>query len=56
MESDTAHCSFCGLEQGPDLPLIAGENGHICEECVRLAAQVVGSWGRTVSRHTQSGA
>jgi ATP-dependent Clp protease ATP-binding subunit ClpX len=46
MESDTAHCSFCGLEQGPDLPLIAGENGHICEECVRLAAQVVGSWGR----------
>ncbi|WP_425442931.1 ATP-dependent Clp protease ATP-binding subunit ClpX [Solemya velesiana gill symbiont] len=41
-----AHCSFCGQEQGPDLPLIAGEEGHICEECVRLASQVVGSWGR----------
>ena len=39
-------CSFCGVEQGLDLPLIAGEEGHICEECVRLASQVVGSWGR----------
>jgi len=43
---EKAYCSFCGLEQGPDVPLIAGEDGHICEECVRLAAQVVGSWGR----------
>ncbi|MDJ0738494.1 MAG: ATP-dependent Clp protease ATP-binding subunit ClpX [Gammaproteobacteria bacterium] len=46
MHTDKAHCSFCGLQQGPDLPLIAGEEGHICEECVRLASQVVGSWGR----------
>ena len=46
MASALTHCSFCGLQQGPDLPLIAGEDGHICEECVRLAAQVVGSWGR----------
>lgn len=41
-----AHCSFCGLQQTPETPLIAGEEGHICEECVRLASQVVGSWGR----------
>ncbi len=40
------HCSFCGQEQNADIPLIAGEEGHICEACVRLAAQVVGSWGR----------
>ena len=40
------HCSFCGQPQGPEVPLIAGEEGHICEECVRLASQVVGSWGR----------
>ncbi len=46
MEKAKAHCSFCGVEQGFDLPLIAGEEGHICEECVRLAAQVVGNWGR----------
>jgi ATP-dependent Clp protease ATP-binding subunit ClpX len=32
--------------QSPEVPLIAGEEGHICEECVRLASQVVGSWGR----------
>ena len=46
MACDKAHCSFCGVEQGPELPLIAGEDGHICEECVRLASQVVASWGR----------
>jgi ATP-dependent Clp protease ATP-binding subunit ClpX len=40
------HCSFCGAEQGLNLPLIAGEEGHICEECVGLASQVVGSRGR----------
>lgn len=46
MSTSKAHCSFCGQEQGPEIPLIAGEEGHICEECVRLASQVVGSWGR----------
>lgn len=46
MDDKEPHCSFCGVLQGPDLPLIAGEEGHICEECVRLASQVVGNWGR----------
>ena len=46
MSGDRPLCSFCGLQQGPELPLIAGESGHICEECVRLASQVVGGWGR----------
>jgi ATP-dependent Clp protease ATP-binding subunit ClpX len=46
LSNKKAQCSFCGQPQGPDSPLIAGEEGHICEECVRLAAQVVGSWGR----------
>ena len=46
MTGPKSHCSFCGQPQGPDVPLIAGEEGHICEECVRLASQVVGSWGR----------
>ncbi len=46
MPESRVHCSFCGQEQGPDVPLIAGEEGHICEECVQLASQVVGSWGR----------
>lgn len=45
-KKDNPSCSFCGKENGPDTPLIAGETGHICEECVVLAAQVVGSWGR----------
>ena len=39
-------CSFCGTHQSPNLPLIAGLEGYICEACVRLANQVVTSWGR----------
>jgi ATP-dependent Clp protease ATP-binding subunit ClpX len=39
-------CSFCRQAQSTDTPLIAGMDGHICENCVRLAAQVVESWGR----------
>ncbi len=46
MSGPKPHCSFCGQVQSQEVPLIAGEEGHICEECVRLASQVVGSWGR----------
>ncbi len=42
-------CSFCGEVQAPDMPLIAGTSGHICQSCVRLASQVVSSWGRRQS-------
>jgi len=45
VESDK-HCSFCGETQTPTAPLIAGSNGFICEACVKLANQVVTSWGR----------
>ncbi len=46
--SDPVHaCSFCGAPQAVDTPLIAGIDGHICEACVALAHQVVGSWSRT---------
>jgi ATP-dependent Clp protease ATP-binding subunit ClpX len=40
------HCSFCGVEQTVNTPLIAGAEGHICEACVKLADQVVTNWGR----------
>lgn len=39
-------CSFCGIEKSVNVPLIAGNDGHICEQCVKLAHQVVNSWGR----------
>ncbi|QJD30289.1 ATP-dependent Clp protease ATP-binding subunit ClpX [Methylococcus geothermalis] len=44
--ANTQHCSFCGIEQSRDTPLIAGIEGQICEACVRLAEQVVTNWGR----------
>jgi ATP-dependent Clp protease ATP-binding subunit ClpX len=41
-----SHCSFCGIEQTPTTPMIAGAEGAICEACVKLADQVVSNWGR----------
>jgi len=46
MNAQPKQCSFCRRSQTPDMPLIAGLDGHICEDCARLAAQVVESWGR----------
>lgn len=45
-------CSFCGVEKSPQVPLISGNNGRICEACVKLAHQVVSSWGH--AQRTQS--
>ncbi|MGB0723712.1 MAG: ATP-dependent Clp protease ATP-binding subunit ClpX [Gammaproteobacteria bacterium] len=42
----TIQCDFCGAPYAPDRPLIAGQNGHICEQCVSLSARVVQGWGR----------
>lgn len=45
-EHDKPHCSFCGAEKSAEVPLIAGNEGRICEACVVLAHQVVNSWGQ----------
>jgi ATP-dependent Clp protease ATP-binding subunit ClpX len=46
MTTTNEKCSFCNSEQSLQSPLIAGIDGHICEACVRLANQVIISWGR----------
>ncbi len=38
-------CSFCGAPQSPGTPLIAGQDGFICEACVQCAHRVVSAWG-----------
>lgn len=45
-DESVAQCSFCRQVKSSDAPLIAGMDGHICESCVRLASQVIDSWGR----------
>ena len=49
-EKTKLNCSFCGVEQSPDTPLISGNNGYICSACVELAHQVVNSWGQSAKR------
>lgn len=44
MSKESTCCSFCGVEQSNEYPLIAGRDGFICEACVRLACQVIDSW------------
>ncbi|MDO8940529.1 MAG: ATP-dependent Clp protease ATP-binding subunit ClpX [Methylicorpusculum sp.] len=46
MQKQNKKCSFCGIEASIDVPLIAGNDGQICEACVVLANQVVSSWGK----------
>ena len=45
-DTEKLHCSFCGVEKSPQVPLISGNEGRICEACVKLAHQVVSSWGQ----------
>jgi ATP-dependent Clp protease ATP-binding subunit ClpX len=46
MTDSSAHCSFCGIKVPSDSPLIAGEKGYICEDCVRTAHELVINWKR----------
>jgi ATP-dependent Clp protease ATP-binding subunit ClpX len=41
----SSKCSFCGVEQNAQTPLIAGQDGFICEACVQCAHRVVSAWG-----------
>lgn len=45
-DNETPCCSFCGAPKSATVPLIAGNDGRICEACVKLAHQVVSSWGQ----------
>ncbi|MGB0684376.1 MAG: ATP-dependent Clp protease ATP-binding subunit ClpX [Magnetovibrionaceae bacterium] len=45
-KTDDKICDFCGTASSPDVPLIAGDDGLICEDCVTLAARMVERWGR----------
>ena len=35
------HCSFCGRSRDEVKILIAGQDGHICENCVEHAREII---------------
>src|ERR1700755_490066 len=41
MAKNTLHCSFCGRNRDEVKILIAGQEGHICENCVEHAQQII---------------
>ncbi len=40
-KQQTLHCSFCGLSRDEVKILIAGQDGHICENCVEHAEEII---------------
>ncbi len=41
-KQQTLHCSFCGRSREEVKILIAGQEGHICENCVDHAQEIIG--------------
>ncbi|MFM2359249.1 MAG: ATP-dependent Clp protease ATP-binding subunit ClpX [Bacteroidota bacterium] len=41
-KNQTLHCSFCGRSRDEVKILIAGQDGHICENCVEHAQEIIG--------------
>ncbi len=41
-KQQTLHCSFCGRNRDDVKILIAGQEGHICENCVEHAQEIIG--------------
>ena len=39
-KQQTLHCSFCGRNRDEVKILIAGQDGHICENCVEHAEEI----------------
>ena len=40
-KQSTLHCSFCGRSRDEVKILIAGQEGHICENCVEHAREII---------------
>ncbi|MBN0989443.1 ATP-dependent Clp protease ATP-binding subunit ClpX [Amphritea pacifica] len=53
-ENEKIKCSFCGVQQSAEVPLISGNEGFICSACVELAYKVSSSWGQKAQQHDLS--
>ena len=40
-KTETVHCSFCGRNRDEVKILIAGTDGHICENCIEHAHEII---------------
>ncbi|MDX2045242.1 MAG: ATP-dependent Clp protease ATP-binding subunit ClpX [Chitinophagaceae bacterium] len=52
MAKSTLHCSFCGRNRDEVKILIAGQEGHICENCVEHAREIIDQ--ELMIRHDQT--
>ena len=55
-KQQTLHCSFCGRSRDEVKILIAGQDGHICENCVEHAEEIIEQELGNASEHKQPNA
>jgi len=53
-KQQTLHCSFCGRSRDEVKILIAGQDGHICENCVEHAEEIIEQELGTATDHKHS--
>ncbi|SER00846.1 ATP-dependent Clp protease ATP-binding subunit ClpX [Amphritea atlantica] len=53
-DKEKIKCSFCGVQQSAEVPLISGNEGFICSACVELAYKVSSSWGQKAQQNDLS--
>lgn len=54
-KQQTLHCSFCGRNREEVKILIAGQDGHICENCVEHAQEIISQELTIPNENTRSG-
>lgn len=53
-KQQTLHCSFCGRSRDEVKILIAGQDGHICENCVEHAEEIIEQELGNTAEHKQN--
>ena len=53
-KQQTLHCSFCGRSRDEVKILIAGQDGHICENCVEHAEEIIEQELGNATEHKQN--
>jgi len=54
-KTETIHCSFCGRNRDEVKILIAGQEGHICENCIEHAYEIIEKEFHQKKTDTKSG-
>ena len=52
MSEDRLSCSFCGLNKLQTKILVAGQDAHICDQCIEQAFSILNHQNKIISGNT----